>query len=71
MKVSDLQIWLNAKIKQNNLNLKLLVVDSVGGPATRSQKTLEFIEKAIKIHGAAYDYSSTEYINYNTNSQNL
>ena len=36
MKVSDLQIWLNDKIKQNNLNLKLLVVDGIGGPITRN-----------------------------------
>ena len=36
MKVSDLQIWLNTKIKQNNLNLKLLVVDGIGGPITRN-----------------------------------
>ena len=32
MKVSDLQIWLNTKSKQNNL--KPLVVDSVGGEVT-------------------------------------
>lgn len=36
MKVSDLQFWLNDKIKQNNLNLKLLVVDGIGGPITRN-----------------------------------
>ena len=36
MKVNDLQIWLNDKIKQNNLNLKLLVVDGIGGPITRN-----------------------------------
>ena len=36
MKVSDLQIWLNTKIKQDNLNLKLLVVDGIGGSATRN-----------------------------------
>ena len=50
MKVSDLQIWLNTKIKQNNLNLKLLVVDGIGGPITRSPKTEAFIEKAKKVH---------------------
>ena len=63
MNVADMQIWLNTKIKQNNLNLKPLVVDSVGGPATRNQKTLEFIEKAIKIHGNKYDYSLVDYKN--------
>lgn len=36
MKVSDLQNWLNTKIKENNLNIKPLVVDSIGGPATRN-----------------------------------
>lgn len=36
MNVADMQIWLNNKIKLNNLNLKPLVVDSVGGPATRN-----------------------------------
>ena len=36
MKVADLQIWLNTKIKENNLNIKPLVVDSVGGPITRN-----------------------------------
>ena len=34
MKVADMQIWLNNKIKLNNLNLKPLVVDSVGGEVT-------------------------------------
>ncbi len=63
MKVNDLQIWLNTKIKQNNLNLKLLVVDGIGGPITRNQKTLEFIEKAIKIHGNKFDYSLVDYKN--------
>ena len=32
----------------------------------RKLRINEFIEKARKIHGATYDYSSTEYINYNT-----
>lgn len=36
MNVADMQVWLNNKIKLNNLNLKPLVVDSVGGPATRN-----------------------------------
>lgn len=36
MNVADMQIWLNTKIKENNLNIKPLVVDSVGGPITRN-----------------------------------
>ena len=36
MNVADMQVWLNNKIKLNNLNLKPLVVDSVGGPITRN-----------------------------------
>ena len=63
MNVADMQIWLNNKIKLNNLNLKPLVVDGIGGPITRNQKTLEFIEKAIKIHGNKFDYSLVDYKN--------
>ena len=36
MNVADMQIWLNNKIKENNLNLKPLVIDGIGGPATRN-----------------------------------
>ena len=36
MNVADMQIWLNNKIKLNNLNLKPLVIDGIGGPATRN-----------------------------------
>lgn len=36
MKVKDLQIWLNKKIAENKLNMKPLVEDGIGGPATRN-----------------------------------
>ena len=36
MNIKEFQSWLNTKIKENNLSLKPLVVDGVGGPATRT-----------------------------------
>lgn len=36
MNLKDLQKWLNSKIIANNLNLKPLVEDGIGGPATRN-----------------------------------
>ncbi len=36
MNVADMQIWLNTKSKQNNLNIAPLVIDGIGGPATRN-----------------------------------
>ena len=36
MNVADMQIWLNTKSKQNNLNIAPLVIDGIGGPTTRN-----------------------------------
>lgn len=36
MNVKQLQGWLNKKIKENNLQIKQLVEDGLGGPATRN-----------------------------------
>ena len=45
MNVADMQIWLNNKIKLNNLNLKPLVVDSVGVPLQEIKKLLNLLKK--------------------------
>lgn len=36
MNVKELQKWLNIKIKENNLSMKPLIEDGLGGPATRN-----------------------------------
>ena len=39
MKVSDLQIWLNTKIKQNNLNLKPLLLNEITYESMTNKET--------------------------------
>ena len=45
MNVKELQKWINSKIKEEKLNLPLLVEDGIGGLLTRSTFLLIFVNK--------------------------
>ena len=48
MNVKELQKWINSKIKEEKLNLPLLVEDGIGGLLTRSTFLLIFVNKNAK-----------------------
>ena len=45
MNVKELQAWINSKIKEEHLDLPLLIEDGKGGPITRSTFIMLFINK--------------------------